>query len=63
MINSDGELCIILSERAYKNYSPEQQELLRANYRLIVSNVETIEFIGGGSCRCMLAEDFSSYQE
>ena len=34
-----------------------------SNYRMIVSDVSLFEDIGGGSCRCMLAEDWRNQGE
>ena len=31
---------------------------LLANYRIVTTQVDLIEKVGGGSCRCMLVEDW-----
>lgn len=49
---------LIMSETARKCLLPEQVEYIE-EYRKIVSvNIPTIETVGGGSARCMLAEIF-----
>lgn len=40
--------------------TPSQQAILNASYKMVVSNVDMIEAVGGGSCRCMLVENWST---
>lgn len=47
-----------MSARAHRTYSEEHLKILENNYHLMVANIDFIEFIGGGSTRCMLAEYF-----
>jgi hypothetical protein len=58
--NDAGEPCMIISERGFKAMTPQQQSILHANYKMVVSNVDMIEAVGGGSCRCMLVENWST---
>jgi hypothetical protein len=37
-----------------------QKEILNANYKMIISDVNMVESVGGGSCRCMLVENWST---
>jgi hypothetical protein len=60
IFNADEEACIILSEQAYTHLAKEQRETLSNNYTLVITNIDPVEYIGGGSCRCMLVEDFSA---
>jgi hypothetical protein len=60
--NDYGEPCMIISERGYTAMTFEQQSILNANYKMVVSNVDMIEAVGGGSCRCMLVENWSTTQ-
>lgn len=60
--NDNGEPCMIISERGYTAMTKEQQGILGANYKMVVSNVDMIEAVGGGSCRCMLVENWSTTQ-
>lgn len=52
-----GEHVIALSERAFKVLSAEQRARLEAlGGRLVTAAIPTIETLGGGSVRCLLAE-------
>jgi len=50
--------CILLSETAFHALKPFQRLALERHARIIPVAVPTIEAIGGGSVRCMLAENF-----
>ncbi len=54
----DGGFVIVMSARAEKGFTPEQRERLSAYGKIVSVDLETIESIGGGSARCMLAEVF-----
>eukprot|EP00349_Pseudokeronopsis_sp_Brazil_P000630 CAMPEP_0202957366 /NCGR_PEP_ID=MMETSP1396-20130829/1777_1 /ASSEMBLY_ACC=CAM_ASM_000872 /TAXON_ID= /ORGANISM="Pseudokeronopsis sp., Strain Brazil" /LENGTH=200 /DNA_ID=CAMNT_0049674809 /DNA_START=426 /DNA_END=1028 /DNA_ORIENTATION=+ len=56
--NNKGEPCVVMSEKARKALRPHNLSEIENNYRIISSNLETIEYIGGGSARCMIAELF-----
>lgn len=56
----DGELLWAMSSAAYAVLRPEQRERLARGSRLVHSPLPTVEAVGGGSARCMLAELFSS---
>ena len=59
--NSKGESILVLSGRIYRNLTPFQLEQLERNTDyLLPIEIPTIEKIGGGSVRCMLAEVFGS---
>ena len=51
---------MIISERGYNAMNTDQKSILNANYKMVVSNVDMIEAVGGGSCRCMLVENWST---
>lgn len=53
-----GPLCVIMSERAKRGLTPEHLATLEQHYNIIASDISTIETIGGGSARCMVAEIF-----
>ena len=55
---SNGELCLVMSKRAYNGLTKNHLTTLENNYRIIASDISTIEKIGGGSARCMIAELF-----
>lgn len=50
--------CIFLSEKAFLQLRPEQRIALQGHGQLVPVAVPTIEAVGGGSVRCMLAENF-----
>ncbi len=56
--NKDGKKFIAISSTAYSSLSSEQIGLLTSNSDLIIGTIPTIEKIGGGSVRCMIAENF-----
>lgn len=55
-----GNKCLIMSDRAYRSYRKENLKQLKSNLKLIVTNVDLIEFVGGGSCRCMTSEEYAA---
>ncbi len=55
-----GEPCIVMSNSALKGFTAAQIRILEKHGSLIAVNIPTIENIGGGSARCMLAENFLS---
>lgn len=59
-VNSrDGRPCIVMSQRAHEGFTDTQKNRLSAFGKLLPVNLDTIETIGGGSARCMMAEIFS----
>ncbi|WP_428824048.1 citrulline utilization hydrolase CtlX [Enterovibrio baiacu] len=56
--NDRNEKLIVMSMSAYNAFTKEQKDVLRRHGHLIPIDVSTIETIGGGSVRCMLAENF-----
>lgn len=54
--NEENENILILSKTAYDNFSEKNRKILEDNYKLCVNAIDTIEFIGGGSARCMVGE-------
>ena len=48
--------CIAVSTRAWRSLEPAQQRALESHARVIPADIPTIERIGGGGVRCMLAE-------
>ena len=59
-VNSgEGNPRIVMSQRAHKGFTPEQLARLRQYGKIVPMDLETIETVGGGSARCMMAEVFS----
>jgi len=58
LVDGEGNNAVIMSDRARRTYETEKFELLNSRYRVLVANIDMIEYVGGGSTRCMLAEKF-----
>ncbi len=56
--NKQGELFLVLSQTAYNSLTDIQIKTLNSYNQLLVPSVPTIEKLGGGSVRCMMAEIF-----
>ena len=56
--NGRGERLIAMSSAAHAAFTAEQREVLSAFATLVHAPIPTIERLGGGSVRCMLAEVF-----
>lgn len=56
--NNTGEAKIILSQTAFDAFDVGQKQRLQQHGELVIVKIPTIEAIGGGSARCMLAEIF-----
>lgn len=57
--NKSGEKVLVMSEKAYQSLNAQQLETFNKHTDHIVkAKIPTIERIGGGSARCMLAEIF-----
>ncbi len=52
-----GKPCVVMSQTAYKSLTPSQLTQLN-DYKIIAPELGTIERLGGGSARCMMAEIF-----
>ena len=58
VFNDDIESILVMSERAFKSLTQEQIEQIEQHATIIAPKIDTIEDIGGGSARCMMAEIF-----
>jgi len=56
--NSQGGKFTILSKSAFKSLTKEQKRILAIHTTLLPIDINTIETVGGGSVRCMMAELF-----
>lgn len=56
--DKQNQPCIVMSTSAHKGFNAEQLKILEKHGSLIVCDVTTIEHIGGGGARCMIAENF-----
>lgn len=55
---SDHASLIVMSHRALSGFTPAQTRRLEEHGTILPMGLETIESVGGGSARCMLAEIF-----
>jgi len=56
--NVDGELLLVMSSQAFNALTAAQIKALEKHNRIIHSSLLSIETVGGGSARCMMAEVF-----
>lgn len=56
--NENGGIFIVMSTNAFESLDADQRERLGKHGQLIHTDLSTIETVGGGSARCMLAEIF-----
>lgn len=56
--NNRGEQLMVMSAKAHRSLSADQKNVIERHARIISSDVQTIESVGGGSVRCMIAENF-----
>ena len=56
--NKDGARFIVMSSKAYHSFTEKQRQLLTNHAQIIHTPIDTIELLGGGSVRCMIAEVF-----
>jgi hypothetical protein len=56
--NDQGETFLVMSEQAYYSLDPAQVNHIQRHTQIIFSDIKTIEYYGGGSARCMMAEIF-----
>jgi hypothetical protein len=56
--NVDSELLLVMSTQAFESLTPSQINTLEKYNHIIHSSLNTIETVGGGSARCMMAEVF-----
>lgn len=57
--NREGKQYLVMSTQAYNALSSEQRNLLSSYNPILHSQIDTIETLGGGSARCMMAEMFN----
>jgi len=56
--NGDGKKILVMSQSAFDSLHEHQIDQLKAYNELLVIPIPTIEKVGGGSVRCMMAEVF-----
>lgn len=61
--NKAGEPVLVMSQSAFNSLYRDQKKQLQCHTKLLAVNINTIETIGGGSARCMMAEMLLSPKE
>jgi hypothetical protein len=56
--NKEGKHFLVMSEQAFRSLRPDQIQAIQKYAEIIPVPIYTIEHIGGGSARCMMAEIF-----
>lgn len=56
--NNKGQKLLVMSARAKRHFTPQQLGLIQKYNKIVPVQIDTIEQIGGGSARCMMAEIF-----
>lgn len=54
--NARGEQLLVMSRTALQSLTEQQVALLEQDVRIVAPDIHTIERVGGGSARCMIAE-------
>jgi len=54
--SKSGETLIVMSQTAYEAFNEQQKATLSKYGKLVSADISTIERVGGGSARCMIAE-------
>lgn len=61
--NKQKKHFLVMSQTAFQSFGKEQLKTLEKYNELIVCDVDTIEQVGGGSVRCMMAEIFCGMEK
>lgn len=56
--DAEGNSITVMSQAAYNSLLPQQIAAIKKYSKIVSSNLSTIETLGGGSARCMMAEVF-----
>lgn len=54
--DTSGGAVFAMSESAWKHFTPDQRALIESKGRVVAVPIPTIEYVAGGSVRCMIAE-------
>lgn len=58
VMSTSGKRILVMSETAFKSLTTEQINILESRTEILNIPIPTIEYYGGGSVRCMMAENF-----
>jgi hypothetical protein len=56
--NDTGQTFLVMSQSAYDSLNERQLQILSSKTQILPIDIRTIEYYGGGSVRCMMAEIF-----
>jgi hypothetical protein len=56
--NRDGDKLVVMSQRALRAFSNTDIRTIENHGLIVPVKIDTIESVGGGSARCMMAEVF-----
>jgi hypothetical protein len=56
--NQSGQHFLVMSQQAFQSLRPDQVQTIEKYAEILAPPIATIEHIGGGSARCMMAEIF-----
>ncbi|WP_420315796.1 citrulline utilization hydrolase CtlX [Ekhidna sp.] len=59
LLGNDDKRLVVMSSAAFNSLTEEQKVQLSKHGKLVHSDIHTIEKLGGGSARCMMAEIFN----
>jgi hypothetical protein len=59
VLGKDDQRLVVMSSAAFNSLTNEQKTALSKHGKLVHSDIHTIEMLGGGSARCMMAEIFN----
>lgn len=63
LLSNEGKPYLIMSDAAYKSLNPDQIDRIKEHSEIITPAIPIIEQYGGGSVRCMIAENFLTKKE
>ena len=58
VVAKDNQPLLVMSASAYNSLRPDQVTKIEKHCPILYSDINTIETLGGGSARCMMAEVF-----
>ncbi len=58
VLGKDDKTYLAMSDAAKKSLTPQQVKTIEKHTNILSSDLHTIETLGGGSARCMMAEVF-----
>lgn len=61
--NDKGDTYLVMSDQAHKSLTHEQIVKIQTHTNILPVKIDTIENFGGGSARCMIAENFLPLNE